>query len=184
MRSRLVVAAVGSGAVLCASAAYYVRLKLADVPFTPPNAKQLYHKSIPQTEKEHILDGQFTVVATTEAMPARLREAFTVISRERFAMHNPGWSSGMLHPMPSSAPVPVQRLLFAGLANNKWFIHYQPYWGCGPTGNYYVVVFDIDEQNRVGFLWGGAGPEAAGDLDDLRRRIAAGQFTDNLFCDW
>jgi hypothetical protein len=95
-RFPLVIAVVGFGAALCGFAAHYIRLKLADVP--PPPApltladaeeasirrfQEIFrgsHKSIPQTEKEHILDGQFTVVTATGAMPARLKEAFTVIT--------------------------------------------------------------------------------------------------------
>jgi hypothetical protein len=80
--------------------------------------------------------------------------------------------------------MPYRRLLFAGLTDNKWFIHYLSGIGCGTPEKYYVVVFDADEQNKVQFLWGGKGPEGATDLDDLRRGIATGRFTDNLSCPW
>ncbi len=204
MRFRLVTATVGLGAILCGFAAHYIRLKLADIPAAPPpltlaNAEEASfrrfqeifrrtHKSIPQTEKEHILDSQFTVVTATEAMPARLKEAFTVITgaqpgfasgAQRFAMENPDWHPAMLHRV-----IPYRRLLFAGLSDNKWVIHYLSGMGCGTPGNYYVVVFGSDEENRVQFLWGGKGLEGASDLEDLRKGIAAGRFTDNLSCAW
>jgi hypothetical protein len=204
-RSRMVIAIVGFGAVLCGFAAHYIRLKLANVPPPPArltlaNAEEASirrfqeifrrsHRSIPQTEKEHILDGQFTVVTATEAMPAHLKEAFTVITgaqlgfasgAQRFAMENPDWK----YPYQRRRVMPYRRLLFAGLSDNKWFIHYLSGVGCGTPGNYYVVVFDVDEQNKVQFLWGGKGPEGATDLDDLRRGIATGRFTDNLSCAW
>lgn len=119
------------------------------------------------------------MVTTTEAMPARLKEAFTVISMEqRFAMENPDWKySGV------TGAVPFRRLRFAGLADDKWFIHYESGIN-GMAGNHDVVVFSIDEQNKVQFLSGGCGAEGASDLEDLRRGISTGQFTDNLYLPW
>lgn len=188
MRSSLVIPAACLVAILCGFAAYYVRRKLADVPPARPplssaNAEEYFirrsHKKIPQSEKEHILDGQFSMVTTTEAMPARLKEAFTVISMEqRFAMENPDWKySGV------TGAVPFRRLRFAGLADDKWFIHYESGIN-GMAGNHDVVVFSIDEQNKVQFLSGGCGAEGASDLEDLRRGISTGQFTDNLYLPW
>ncbi len=204
-RCRLVIAVVAFGAVLCGFAAHYIRLKLANVPPPPApltlaNAEEASirrsqesfrrsHKSIPQTEKQHILDGQFAMVTATEAIPARLKEAFTVITgaqlgfasgAQRFAMENPDWEP----PYQGRRVMSYRRLLFAGLSDNKWFIHYLSGIGCGTPGRYYVVVFDTDEQNKVRFLWGGIGPEGAAGLDDLRRGIATGRFTDNLSCAW
>jgi hypothetical protein len=188
MRSSLVIAATGFGAILCGFAAYYMHRTLNDVPPAPPalslaNAEEFFirrsHKKIPQSEEEHILDGRFSLVTTTDAMPPRLKEAFTTISGEqRFTMQNPDWKySGM------TGVVPFRRLRFAGLAANKSFIHYESGIN-GMAGNYDIVVFSIDERNKVQFLWGGCGIEGASDLEDLRRGIAAGRFTDNLYAPW
>jgi len=93
-------------------------------------------------------------------------------------MQNPDWKySGM------SGAVPFRRLRFAGLAANKWFIQYESGIN-GIAWNYDVVVFSVDEQNKVQFLWGGCGVGGASDLEDLRRGIAAGRFTDNLYLPW
>jgi len=188
MRSSLVIAATGFGAVLCGFAVFYIHQKLNDVPPAPAavslaNAEEYFirrsHRRISQAEKEHILDGQFALITTTDAMPAGLKEAFIAISGEqRFTMQNPEWRySGI------SSAVPFRRLRFAGLAARKWFIHYESGIN-GMTGNYAVVVFSVDEQNRAQLLWGGCGVEGANDLQDLRREIADGRFTDNLHLPW
>jgi hypothetical protein len=202
-RFRLIIAVVGLSAVLCGFVVRYIRLKLANVPSPPPpltlaNAEQASirrfqesfrrsHRSIPQPEKEHILDGQFTIVTATEAMPAGLKQAFTEITgaqfgfasgAQRFAMKNPDWT------YQSRTVMPYRRLLFAGLSGNRWFIHYLNRMGCGPPEDYCVVVFDLDDQKKIQFVWGGDGPESATGLDELRRGIATERFRDNLSCAW
>ena len=38
--------------------------------------------------------------------------------------------------------LPFRRLLFAGQADNKWFIHYEK---GGRLGGYYVLVFTVNQ---------------------------------------
>jgi len=188
MRMWLFFAAVVLGALSLAFARWYARLNLAYVP--PPAALALaderrrdlekfrrFHKSIPDIEKQHILDGQFTVVRSTEPLPARLKQAFIVITgAQRFMMNDPDWK----YPATLDQVFPFRRLVFAGLSGNKWFIHYE----CGMWQHYYaVVVFRVDDR-EVQFLWGGSASQQATDLEDLRKEIALGQFTDNLSWDW
>jgi hypothetical protein len=188
LRISLLVAAVGLGALLLGFRSWYSRLNLAQVP--PPPALNLgdagqrhlenfrrFHKSIPQAEKEHILDGQFTVVRSTELLPARLKQAFVVIAgAQRFMMNDPDWK----YPATIDQVFWFRRLVFAGLSENKWFIYYE----CSMSQHYYaVVVFQVDNK-EVRFQWGGMAPAPATDLENLRKRIAAGQFADNLSWDW
>lgn len=183
----LLVVAAGLGS-LALFMAWYAHLNLAHV--SPPPALSLadegqrhlenfrrFHKSIPQAEKQHILDGQFTIVRSTELLPSRLKQAFTVVAgAQQFVMNNPDWK----YPATIDQVFPFRRLLFAGLSGSKWFIHYQ----CGMSQHYNaVVVFQVEEK-KVQFLWGGMAPEPATDLNDLKEKIAAGQFTDNLSWDW
>jgi hypothetical protein len=184
----LMVAAVGLGALLLGFRAWYSRLNLAQVPPPPPlnlgDTGQRYlenfrrfHKSIPQTEKEHILDGQFTVVRSIELLPSRLKQAFVVIAgAQRFMMNDPDWT----YPEMIDQVFPWKRLVFAGLSDNKWFIHYE----CSTPQHYYaLVVFQVDGK-EVRFQWGGMAPAPATDLENLRKRVASGQFADNLSWDW
>jgi len=204
-RCCLIIAVVSCAAVLWAFVAHYIRVKLADVPPVPPaptlasereaslqRFQEVFrrsHKGLPQSEKEHILNVQFTIVTATEAMPAGLKQAFTDITGaqfgfasgpQRFAMENPDWT----YPYHGRVVRAYRRLLFAGLSDSKWFIHYLNRMGCGTPADYAVVVFDLDKQNKIQFLWGGNGPEGAADLEDLRRGIASGRFRDNLSCAW
>lgn len=189
MRSRVaVVSLVSLVALLLSFRWYHARLNTEDVPPPPPlnladeGQRHLqhfrrFHKSIPQAEKEHILDGPFTVVRSTQLLPSRLEQAFTgMAGAQQFSMNNPDWT----YPVTIDRVFPWRRLLFAGLAHDKEFIHYE----CGMPQHYYaLVVFQVDDK-EVQFLWGGMAPEPATDLDDLRKKLAAGQFTDNLSWDW
>jgi hypothetical protein len=147
VRIWLLVAAIGLGALLLGFRSWYSRLNLAQVPRPPPlnlgDAGQRhlenfrrFHKSIPQAEKEHILDGQFTVVRSTELLPSRLKQAFVVIAgAQRFMMNDPDWT----YPEMIDQVFPWRRLVFAGLSDNKWFIHYE----CGMSQHYYALVIAV-----------------------------------------
>lgn len=109
------------------------------------------------------------------------KQAFTVITGEQtFALANPGQKyqvTDVIH----EPGLPFRRLLFAGAKDNEWFIHYEH----GGIGHgYSVVVFTIDSQNRLHFLWGGAGCEGAKELEDLRKMIATGRFSDDAVFYW
>ena len=77
--------------------------------------------------------------------------------------------------------LPRRRLVFAGVRGEEWFVHYE----IGGIGHSYcVLLFTVDPQNRLQFVWGGAGSHGAKDLDQLRKMVAAGQFSDGLQYDW
>lgn len=188
VRTWLFVAAVAMAALLLVFRTWYARLNLAYVP--PPAALSLAdagerhlenfrrtHKSIPDVEKERILDGQFTIVRSTEQLPTQLKRAFVVMAgAQRFAMNDPDWQ----YPVTIDRVVLFRRLVFAGLSGEKWFIHYE----CGMSQHYYAVVIFRVEHKEVQFLWGGMASAPATDLEDLRKKIAIGRFTDNLSWDW
>jgi hypothetical protein len=77
--------------------------------------------------------------------------------------------------------LPFRRLLFAGESQKSWFIHYEH----GGIGHgYAVLVFSKAQESGLQFFWGGTGSENAKDLNDLRNKIAAGDFRDNLVFYW
>jgi len=127
-------------------------------------------------ERHHLLDGQFTVVTSTAAMPQSLKNAFTVISGGRqFEMADAGKDYQATDFVVKSG-LPSRRLILAGTNGEKWFIHYEH----GGRGHYYaVVVFAIEPQGVAEFLWGGEGIAPARDLDDLRNKIADGWFSND-----
>lgn len=49
--------------------------------------------------------------------------------------------------------LPRRRLVFAGVRGDEWFVHYE----LGGIGHSYcVLLFKVDPQNRLQFVWGGA----------------------------
>jgi hypothetical protein len=142
---------------------------------------QQFHKRLSPAEKEHVLDGPFTDVTKTEAMPAPVRQAFATITAEpSFALADPGQKfqvtdEGVYRGLPR------RRLIFAGVHGDEWFVHYER--GGLATG-YYVLLFKVDPHNQLQFVWGGAGRHAARNLDQLRKMVVAGQFSDDMQNYW
>ena len=132
-------------------------------------------------EKEHILDGQFKVVSTTEGMPANVKQAFSEITREpSFALANPG-QKYQVTDVVVDRNLPFRRLVFAGVKADKWFVHYER----GGRGHgYYVLVFKVDPHGDAHFVWGGSGPNGAKNLEQLRKMVATGQLSDGESYYW
>jgi hypothetical protein len=173
---------VSLGAVLCGFAIYAYRV-FTNVPPLPIRVPTLeasrdlpwrFHKVLSKPEKQHVLDGQFTVVTSTQTLPPSLKHAFAVITgQQQFALADPG-QRYQVTDVVYEPGLPFRRLVFAGVSGDKWFIHYEH----GGIGHSYAVVVFAVQPERVQFLWGGVGSHRAKDLDDLRKSIA-----DNQFCD-
>jgi hypothetical protein len=145
-------------------------------------AAQQFHKQLSAAEKEHILDSPFTMVARTEAMPANVKQAFANITGEpSFALANPGQKYQVTDVVVDRTPLPFRRLVFAGVEADEWFVHYER---GGRGHSYSVLVFKVDRQNRVHFVWGGVGSHGAKNLEQLRKMVAAGQFSDEMLNYW
>ncbi len=144
-------------------------------------AAQQFHKQLSATEKEHILDSSFTMVARTEAMPANVKQAFAKITGEpSFALANPGQKYQVTDVVVERG-LPRRRLVFAGVRGDEWLVHYE----LGGIGHSYcVLLFKVKSQNHVQFVWGGVGFHGAKNLDQLRKMVAAGQFSDEMQNYW
>jgi len=142
---------------------------------------QQFHKRLSAVEKEHILDSPFTEVTRTEALPANVKQSFAKLTGEpSFALANPG-QKYQATDFVVDRGLPRRRLVFAGVRGDEWFVHYE----LGGIGHsYYVLLFKVDPQNRLQFVWGGAGSHGAKNLDQLRKMVAAGQFSDELQYYW
>ncbi|HVP42982.1 MAG TPA: hypothetical protein VMS96_06090 [Terriglobales bacterium] len=140
-----------------------------------------FHKSLTQPEKEHILDGRFVIVTKTEAFPATVKRAFAVITgQKQFALANPG-EKYQVTDVVDEPGLPFRRLVFAGVRDDEWFIHYE-HGGIGRS--YEVVVFSIDSEKQLHFIWGGAGASGAKDFQELRGMVSAGLFHDDAAYYW
>jgi len=142
---------------------------------------QQFHTRLSPAQKEHILDGQFNEVTKAEAIPANAKQAFAKITGEpSFALANPGQKYQVTDVVVDRG-LPRRRLVFAGERGDEWFVHYE----LGGIGHSYcVLLFKINPQNRLRFVWGGAGFHGAKNLDQLRKMVAAGQFSDEMQNYW
>jgi uncharacterized protein YceK len=136
---------------------------------------------IEKPAKEHILDSPFTEVTRTEALPASVKQSFAKITGEpSFALANPG-QKYQATDFVVDRGLPRRRLVFAGVRGDEWFVHYE----LGGIGHSYcVLLFKVDPQNRGKFVWGGVGFHGAKNLDQLRKMVAAGQFSDEMQSYW
>ncbi len=142
---------------------------------------QQFHKRLSAAEKEHILDSPFTDVTKTEAISVNAKQAFAKITNESsFGLANPGQKYQVTDVVVERG-LPRRRLVFAGVWGDEWFIHYE----LGGRGHgYCVLLFRVDPANRVQFVWGGAGSHGAKNLSQLRKMVAAGQFSDEMQYYW
>jgi hypothetical protein len=117
----------------------------------------------------------------TEAMPADVKQAFATITGEpSFALANPGQKYQATDVVVERG-LPRRRLVFAGVRGDEWFVHYE----LGGIGHSFcVLLFKVDPQSRLQFVWGGAGFHGAKNLDELRKMVAAGQFSDETQNYW
>jgi len=138
-------------------------------------AQELRHQ-LSAAEKEHILDSQFKVVSTTKGMPTNIKQAFADITREpSFSLANPG-QKYQVTDVVIDRKLPFRWLVFAGVKDDNWLVHYER----GGRGHgYYLLVFRVDPHGDAHFVWGGSGSNGAKDLEQVRKMVAAGQFSDS-----
>jgi hypothetical protein len=142
---------------------------------------QQFHTRLSPAQKEHILDGQFHEVTKVEAMTVKAKQAFAKITGEpSFALANPGQKYQVTDVVVDRA-LPRRRLILAGVQDDEWFVHYE----LGGIGHSYcVLLFKVDPQNGLQFVWGGAGSHGAKNFDQLRKMVGAGQFSDEMQSYW
>lgn len=139
------------------------------------------HHKLSRDVKAHILDREFSIEKKVDRLPDSLKSAFARLAQEReFKMANPGenYQESDLIDVPGS---PWRRLLFGGISNDRYFIHYEK---GGRGHSYYVAIFDVKSGGKVSFLWGGPGFRAAQDLAQLRTLVSAGAFSEDRAYYW
>ena len=154
---------------------------LVEITEKPNDTYQPIFHSYSPAQKAHVLDGEFLLVKTVDRLPNDLKSAFSQLAgMNGFEMAGPG-ENFQLGDVIVEHGLPWRRLLFAGTSNDKYFIHYER---GGRGHNYYVVVFAIEPERKVTFLWGAAGFPGAKDLRHLRTMVAAGAYADDRSYSW
>ena len=198
MRALFRVTFAATGIAFCGLVALYGYRRFGKIPPLPspsksqmdstegPSANASYaafvnHKTLTKAERQHVLEGQFTLVYSTQTMPAQIKHAFAEITGEqRFALANPG-EKYQVTDVIDEPGLPFRRLIFAGVNGKKWLIHYE-HGGIGHSTA--VLLLELNAENKVRFVWGGAGSEIAESMPTLRTAVAAGRFSDRATFYW
>src|SRR5690242_19040740 len=91
---------------------------------------------------EHILDAKFRLATTTEDILLNIKQAFCQLSRQSsFAIANPG-RKYQVGDVVLDRTLPRRRLVFAGINEDKWLIHYER---GGRGRGYDVVMFKVGQ---------------------------------------
>jgi hypothetical protein len=154
-------------------------------PEEAPNGKscspERFHKTLAKRERQQMLEGEFRLVTSTELLPMQVKEAFTEVTcLRRFALANPG-EKYQVTGVVVEPGLPFRRMILAGVSGNRWLIHYE-HGGIGHSTA--VILFDMDSDGKVRFVWGGSGSESVKSVSALRSAIGAGRFSDGGIFYW
>lgn len=140
-----------------------------------------FHTRLSVSERQHLLDGDFVLITSTERLPQSIKDAFASITGGKpFALTNPG-EKYQITDVIEEPGLPNRRLIFAGSCKNRWFLQYE-HGGIGISDA--VIVLDTWPNNSVHFVWGGSSFKPAANLNDLRSAIASGKFADDPNAYW
>jgi len=136
--------------------------------------------SLPSTTRDHLLDGSFKLVTLAEKIApdcsSTFDSSFAHASRaaatpKEIELANPGQKFKSSDALIEGAP--FRRLEFAGLETGRCFIYYQH----GGTMYPRFCLAVMDNANGK-MLWAGEARKQARNLDQLRKMLLRGDFTD------
>jgi hypothetical protein len=112
------------------------------------------------------LTGDFTIVKDMKMLPPPVLQAYTERGGSRLVMANPGKRFNATDVIYDSS-VPRKRLIFAGVSQDKCFVHYEQ---GGISHSYLVALFKVNSTKLEPVWKGYCG--AAKNLEDLRSAVA------------
>jgi hypothetical protein len=125
---------------------------------------------ISQSERQEFLEGDFAIVKDVKTLPRQVVEAFTEQGGSRLLMANPGQTFEATDDIRDSS-VPRERLIFAGVLNDKCFVHYEQ---GGYAHSYILAFFNVASTSGVKMLWRGYCTTPATNLQELRLKVTNG----------
>jgi hypothetical protein len=129
-----------------------------------------FPSTLSREEKIGLLNGDFQMIRKAGDLPPAVRATFTENGGNRLVLADPG---GKFNPSDViwDSSVPQQRLLFAGIANERSFVHIEQ----GGRGHTYLIeVFEVRRGFEARPLWFGYCREPAKNLEELRSETASG----------
>lgn len=123
-----------------------------------------------QSARKGFLHSDSTIVTDVKALPRPILQIFTEREGSRLLMANPG-SRFQAADVITDASVPRERLIFAGVQNDKCFVHYEQ----GGIGlSYVLLMFRVTSAESVEPLWKGYCAQRATNIQDLRVQMING----------
>jgi hypothetical protein len=161
----IVTALLAVAAVLLASLLGRERKPLGEAP--PLNFSS---SGMSESERQHFLDGDFRIIKDARALPGPVLETFTEQGGSRLLIANPG-KNFIAGDVIYDSSVPRKRLIFAGIAGEKCFVHYEQ---GGIAHMYVLVLFNATSSSAVKSLWRGYCGGPAANISELRADLVRG----------
>ncbi len=116
------------------------------------------------------LNRDFNIVTDVGALPGPVLQKYTEPGGSRLLMANPGQKFEATDFI-REASMPRERLIFAGIAGDKCFVHYER---GGRAHSYRVEFFRITSAKNMESLWSSYGDAPAANLQDMRSQLVHG----------
>ncbi len=143
--------------------------KVSSVPPPEVSRANLPWAGLSDSARRHFLDGEFKILMDVRKLPVPVLREFTDPSSSRLLIANPHekWVGGDFI---WDATLPRLRLILAGVASDRCFIHYEK----GGRGTAYIVDFyGATADHEMKFLWRGFCGAPATNITDLRQCLVS-----------
>jgi hypothetical protein len=120
---------------------------------------------------QHFLEGDYELIAKVESLPRPVLAAFTERGGSRPLIANPGKKFEATDYI-LDASVPRKRLIFAGISDNRCFVHYER---GGRSRQYILAFFVVRSAESLEPLWRGSCDGPAANIGDLRSKFMDGR---------
>jgi len=175
---------IGLAAVVVASAAlFYVRRRFAVPdkfetlqsstnlesewpPGEPPPIK-FASPNMSSVERQTFLTAEYRIVQKVADLPAGIRKLYTVKGGSRVAIADPGERFEATDVI-TDPDLPRRRLIFAGVAQDRAFIHYEE---GGIAHSYIVELFRLESPDLAVKLWSGYRSPTK-NLEEMKRLVS------------
>jgi hypothetical protein len=157
--------------VAAVAAAYYWRAN--SKPLGEPRWLQFAEEGSSPTEQLKFLEGDFRIVKNVRALPKPVVDALIEEGGSRLTMVNAGQEFEATDVI-SNSSLPNRRLIFAGIADNRVFLHYEQ---GGIAHMFILALVRVNAEGKVEPVWRSyCGPVT--DLQALRTEIRNGKCSD------
>jgi hypothetical protein len=133
----------------------------------PGEPPPIHFSGMSSDARRDFLNADYAILSKVSDLPAGIKKLYTVSGTSRVAIADPGRKFEATD-LITDPDLPKRRLIFAGVAGDRVFIHYER----GGIGlSYVVALFQLKSPDLAVGLWSGyRGP--AKDLEELKRLVS------------